>query len=139
MLACQRPHLLKWSNRLNQIIKPGANYLHSPHNTSLTTIQLPAHRSRAKNMMLYGYIGGKEFFVNSQRHLERRIVLECDGKPVQLPTRLQGLVFLNIPSYMAGTNFWGTEKGKEKEVGRDQERQREWGGRQGGRGSNFTN
>ena len=43
--------------------------------------------------------------------------MECDGKVVTLPHGLQGLVFLNIPSYMAGTNFWGTEKEKQKEVG----------------------
>ncbi len=71
------------------------------------------HRSRAKNKMLYGYLGGKEFLTNSQRYLERRIKLECDGEVVDLPQRLQGLVFLNIPSYMAGTNFWGTEREKD--------------------------
>ena len=66
--------------------------------------------------MLYLTLGGKEFFANSQRYLERRIQLECDGEPVKLPQRLQGVVFLNIPSYMAGTNFWGTER--EKDVSR---------------------
>ena len=55
--------------------------------------------------------------MNSQRYLERRIHLECDGKVMTLPQKLQGLVFLNIPSYMAGTNFWGTEKEKHKQVG----------------------
>ncbi len=64
-------------------------------------------------MMLYGLLGGKEFLSNSQRYLERRLKLECDGEPVELPQRLQGLVFLNIPSYMAGTNFWGTEREKD--------------------------
>ena len=69
-------------------------------------------RSRTKNKMLYGILGGKEFFSNSQKYLERKMTLECDGTPVSLPTRLQGLVFLNIPSYMAGTNFWGTDREK---------------------------
>ena len=73
------------------------------------------YRSRAKNKLKYGYIGGKEFFLNSQRYLERRIQLECDGEIIKLPQRMQGLVFLNIPSYMSGTNFWGTGKEKEKE------------------------
>ena len=70
-------------------------------------------RNRAKNKLIYGYLGGKELFLNSQRYLERRIQLECDGEAIKLPQRLQGLVFLNIPSYMAGTNFWGTEKEKD--------------------------
>lgn len=67
--------------------------------------------------MLYLTLGGKEFFANSQRYLERRIQLECDGEPVKLPQRLQGVVFLNIPSYMAGTNFWGTEREKDVSEG----------------------
>ena len=74
------------------------------------------HRSRTKNRMLYLTLGGKEFFANSQRYLERRIQLECDGEPVKLPQRLQGVVFLNIPSYMAGTNFWGTEREKDVSI-----------------------
>ena len=64
-------------------------------------------------MLLYATLGGRELFTNTQRYLERRIELECDGKVFQLPQRLQGLVFLNIPSYMAGTNFWGTKEEKE--------------------------
>ena len=73
----------------------------------------PLCRNRAKNKLIYGYLGGKELFLNSQRDLERRIQLECDGEPIKLPQRLQGLVFLNIPSYMAGVNFWGTDKEKD--------------------------
>ena len=42
--------------------------------------------------------------------------MECDGKVIQLPQGLQGLVFLNIPSYMAGTNFWGTDREKDVSV-----------------------
>eukprot|EP00731_Ephydatia_muelleri_P030202 Em0021g725a len=71
------------------------------------------YSSRTKNMMLYGLLGGKEFLFNTQRYLERRLSLMCDGKPIVLPQKLQGLVFLNIPSYMAGTNFWGTDKEKD--------------------------
>lgn len=69
-------------------------------------------RSRAKNKIMYGILGGREFFSNSQKYLERKITLECDGHVVSLPSRLQGLVFLNIASYMAGTNFWGTDREK---------------------------
>lgn len=32
--------------------------------------------------------------------------LECDGQRIPLP-ELQGIVVLNIPSFMGGTNFWG--------------------------------
>jgi diacylglycerol kinase (ATP) len=71
----------------------------------------PKHyTSRAKNIVLMGLLGGKEFLQGTQRGFENRIRLECDGKMMKLPRGVQGIVVLNIPSYMAGTNFWGTER-----------------------------
>jgi diacylglycerol kinase (ATP) len=64
-------------------------------------------RSRTRNLMFYGMLGGKEIVAKTFKNLEQRIRLECDGRLVSLPN-LQGIVILNIPSYMGGTNFWGT-------------------------------
>jgi diacylglycerol kinase (ATP) len=33
-------------------------------------------KNRARNKILYGYLGGREFFTNSQRNLERKLSLE---------------------------------------------------------------
>eukprot|EP00043_Microstomoeca_roanoka_P015699 m.157587 g.157587 ORF g.157587 m.157587 type:complete len:1060 (+) comp16311_c3_seq1:114-3293(+) len=63
-------------------------------------------RSRLKNKMWYGIMGAKEMASPSCKNLHRRIKLECDGKVIKLP-KLQGLVILNIPSYMGGVDFWG--------------------------------
>ncbi|KOB76227.1 Diacylglycerol kinase [Operophtera brumata] len=52
-------------------------------------------RSRARNYMW---------------HLGQRVQLECDGQRIPLP-ELQGIVVLNIPSFMGGTNFWGGTRG----------------------------
>ena len=38
---------------------------------------------------------------------------QCDGKRIRLPRKIQGIVVLNIGSYMAGTNFWGTDRQKD--------------------------
>ena len=38
---------------------------------------------------------------------------QCDGKRIRLPRKVQGIVVLNIGSYMAGTNFWGTDREKD--------------------------
>lgn len=36
-------------------------------------------RNRTKNKILYGYLGGREFFTNTQKNLERKLKLEvCD-------------------------------------------------------------
>ncbi|XP_072318095.1 diacylglycerol kinase delta isoform X2 [Eucyclogobius newberryi] len=66
-------------------------------------------RSRTKNLMWYGVLGTKELLHRTNRNLEQRVLLECDGRPIPLPS-LQGIAVLNIPSYAGGTNFWGGTK-----------------------------
>ncbi|XP_076324259.1 diacylglycerol kinase eta-like isoform X3 [Tachypleus tridentatus] len=66
-------------------------------------------RSRTKNLMWYGVLGGKELWQRSFRNLEQRVHLECDGYRIPLPS-LQGIVVLNILSYGGGSNFWGGTK-----------------------------
>ncbi|XP_035390195.1 diacylglycerol kinase delta isoform X2 [Electrophorus electricus] len=66
-------------------------------------------RSRTKNMMWYGVLGTKELLHRTYKNLEQRVLLECDGRPIPLPS-LQGIAVLNIPSYAGGTNFWGGTK-----------------------------
>lgn len=66
-------------------------------------------RSRAKNYMWYGVLGSKQWLQKTYKNLEQRVQLECDGQRIPLPS-LQGIVVLNIPSFMGGTNFWGSSK-----------------------------
>ncbi|GAB1605280.1 diacylglycerol kinase delta-like isoform X1 [Argonauta hians] len=66
-------------------------------------------RSRTKNFMWYGVLGGKEILQRTFKNFDQRVQLECDGQRIPLPS-LQGIVILNIPSYMAGANFWGGTK-----------------------------
>jgi diacylglycerol kinase (ATP) len=66
-------------------------------------------RSRAKNYMWYGVLGSKQWLQKTYKNLEQRVQLECDGQRIPLPS-LQGIVILNIPSFMGGTNFWGGKK-----------------------------
>ncbi|XP_043926516.1 diacylglycerol kinase delta [Protopterus annectens] len=66
-------------------------------------------RSRTKNMMWYGVLGTKEFLHRTYRNLDQKVLLECDGRSIPLPS-LQGIAVLNIPSYAGGTNFWGGTK-----------------------------
>ncbi|KAL4631692.1 diacylglycerol kinase delta-like isoform X8 [Arapaima gigas] len=65
--------------------------------------------SRTKNIMWYGVLGTKELVQKTYKNLEQRVLLECDGVPMNLPS-LQGLAVLNIPSYAGGINFWGGTK-----------------------------
>jgi len=52
-------------------------------------------RSRTRNFVWYGVLGGKEFLNKSCKNLEQKVQLECDGKRLPLPS-LQGIVILNI-------------------------------------------
>uniref|UniRef100_A0A3P9A3G8 Diacylglycerol kinase n=1 Tax=Esox lucius TaxID=8010 RepID=A0A3P9A3G8_ESOLU len=65
--------------------------------------------SRTKNKLWYGVMGTKELVQKTYKNLEQRVLLECDGVAMSLPS-LQGLAVLNIPSYAGGINFWGGTK-----------------------------
>lgn len=56
-------------------------------------------RSRAKNYMWYGVLGSKQWLQKTYKNLDQRVQLECDGQRIPLPS-LQGIVVLNIPSFM---------------------------------------
>ncbi len=81
------------------------------HGRGQTTelVMSSVNRSRAKNLVWYGVIGSKEMVNRSYKNLDQRVQLECDGQRIPLPN-LQGLVVLNILSYMGGINFWGGTK-----------------------------
>uniref|UniRef100_A0A7N8Y3M1 Diacylglycerol kinase n=1 Tax=Mastacembelus armatus TaxID=205130 RepID=A0A7N8Y3M1_9TELE len=51
-------------------------------------------RSRTKNMMWYGVLGTKELLHRTYKNLEQRVLLECDGRPIPLPS-LQGIAVTN--------------------------------------------
>ncbi|XP_032237664.2 diacylglycerol kinase eta isoform X2 [Nematostella vectensis] len=64
------------------------------------------YRSRTRNMIWYGVLGGKEIVQRTYKNIDQRVKVECDGHRISLPS-LQGIVVLNITSYMGGANFWG--------------------------------
>lgn len=68
-----------------------------------------------KNQIWYGLLGSKELLNQSCKNLHSTIVLELDGEVIKLP-RLQGIVILNIASYMGGTNFVRRQRVTETET-----------------------
>jgi len=64
-------------------------------------------RSAVKNKMTYARLG-LDLLVRGARSLEHRIeVLSIDGVAVKVPHGCKSIVFLNIPSFGAGTHPWG--------------------------------
>ncbi|KAH7726190.1 diacylglycerol kinasetheta [Aphelenchoides avenae] len=67
-------------------------------------------QSRLFNKTQYVKIGlQKAFFERNCKDLWRRVELEVDGRPVELPT-CEGIIVLNLLSWGSGANPWGTAK-----------------------------
>ena len=69
-------------------------------------------RSRTKNLMWFGVLGGKEILARTYRNLEQKVTLHCDGRHIPLPN-LQGIVVLNIPRYCCSSGS-GSGSGRRK-------------------------
>ncbi|KAL3309456.1 hypothetical protein Ciccas_011998, partial [Cichlidogyrus casuarinus] len=66
--------------------------------------------SRTYNKIFYIKAGSEKMFQNDLRDLKDQITLECDGQDYSAALKSAQpavILFLNIPSYSAGTNPWG--------------------------------
>uniref|UniRef100_A0A6Q2ZQ14 Diacylglycerol kinase n=1 Tax=Esox lucius TaxID=8010 RepID=A0A6Q2ZQ14_ESOLU len=66
--------------------------------------------SRLRNKMFYAGTAFSDFLSGSSKDLAKHIKVVCDGTDLTSKVqelKLQCLVFLNIPSYCAGTKPWG--------------------------------
>ncbi|GIM11455.1 hypothetical protein Vretimale_14954 [Volvox reticuliferus] len=64
-------------------------------------------KSQLGNKMWYTGVGARDLLARSCVALPYRLQLECDGSVVELPPSTQGILLLNIPSYMGGVDLWG--------------------------------
>eukprot|EP00041_Stephanoeca_diplocostata_P038917 m.1566960 g.1566960 ORF g.1566960 m.1566960 type:complete len:674 (+) comp25295_c0_seq15:161-2182(+) len=74
-----------------------------------------AYTSRTKNKLTYGIVGAKEAISSKFRNLTDDMTLICDGKDYTdliKRHRLVSIAFLNIHSFGAGTQPWGTKQAK---------------------------
>lgn len=64
--------------------------------------------SQFGNKLWYTGVGAKDILAQSPLHLSTHIKLECDGQEVVIPPDTEGILLLNIPSYMGGVNIWAS-------------------------------
>lgn len=64
--------------------------------------------SRAVNKFWYGLFGAEDIIKATSLNLPNEITLIADGVEVPLPADSQGIILLNIDSYMGGVPFWST-------------------------------
>jgi len=64
--------------------------------------------SRLVNKIWYLKSGTVNFFRRACSDLGSKIILECDGVPINVSPHLEGIVVLNINSFAGGSDLWGS-------------------------------
>lgn len=73
------------------------------------------YKSRLGNFKAHIVVGTKYMLGSKKIRVAEHIEsLTVDGKPITIASNLQALIFLNIPSYGAGTQPWGFPKSAKK-------------------------
>ncbi|KAL4422402.1 hypothetical protein ABPG75_008599 [Micractinium tetrahymenae] len=63
--------------------------------------------SQLGNKFWYTAVGGKDIVSgHACVNLAQKLQVHCDGRPVVLPPHIEGLMVLNINSYMGGVDLW---------------------------------
>lgn len=65
-----------------------------------------AFRLRLLNKLWYIICGTPEYALHTYRDLAERMTITCDGKPIELPRGIEGVMVLNTPSYGGGSDLW---------------------------------
>lgn len=73
--------------------------------------------SRLVNKLWYGFLGAQDLFRRTCVNLPERIKIVADGKELELPPSIQGVLFLNIESYGGGVKLWNEEDSASSEGG----------------------
>ena len=68
-------------------------------------------QSQFGNKLVYTGVGALDIVSGGQLNLPDKISIECDGDPVPLPVGAEGILIVNIPSYMGGVDLWGSGGG----------------------------
>ncbi|KAK9851856.1 hypothetical protein WJX84_011935 [Apatococcus fuscideae] len=65
-------------------------------------------QSQMGNKLWYTGLGAKDIIEHVPISLPRKLQVMCDGQPLQVPHDIEGILLLNISSYMGGANLWAS-------------------------------
>ena len=90
------------------VIQPGLSRLPARTHAHVPCPALPSRVLVNVGGCRYTGVGAKDMLAQSSLHLSRRIRVECDGVHLALPPDTEGILLLNIPSYMGGVDLWAS-------------------------------
>ncbi|KAG2450252.1 hypothetical protein HYH02_004764 [Chlamydomonas schloesseri] len=76
-------------------------------------------KSQLGNKAWYTGVGARDLLARSCVDLPNRVTLVCDGVEVALPPNTQGVLLLNIASYMGGVDLWGNGVWRQQDHGQE--------------------
>ena len=68
-------------------------------------------QSQFGNKLVYTGVGALDIVSGGQLNLATKVSIECDGEDVPLPLGAEGILIVNIASYMGGVDLWASGGG----------------------------
>lgn len=68
-------------------------------------------QSQFGNKLVYTGMGALDIVSGDELNLHKKVIIECDGEEVPLPRGSEGIIIVNIPSYMGGIDLWASGQG----------------------------
>ncbi|CAJ1419547.1 unnamed protein product [Effrenium voratum] len=75
--------------------------------------------SQLVNKLWYFRSGYRNWMTKHCANIGEKMELFCDGHPVDIPSSLEGIIILNIPSFGGGTDLWGRAEDDDGELDSD--------------------
>jgi hypothetical protein len=68
-------------------------------------------QSQFGNKLVYTGMGALDIVSGDELNLHTKMIIECDGVEVPLPRGAEGIIIVNIHSYMGGIDLWAAGQG----------------------------
>ncbi len=68
-------------------------------------------QSQFGNKLVYTGMGALDIVSGGELNLHKKVIIECDGVEVPLPRGAEGIIIVNIHSYMGGIDLWAAGQG----------------------------